>query len=179
MVERDAASLKGLTPKEQIYFRRTRRMALRFPWGPRLFSGANRIVFRLTGGHLGGRLLGIPIGLLTTTGRHSGRNRTVPIVYLDDRPRFLVVASNSGFDAPPAWLLNLRMHPDAEMHTQAGVERVVAHELTDLEREEVWARLLEHNAMWGAYQSCTERQCAVVALERSPDNRHPTMGSRP
>jgi F420H(2)-dependent quinone reductase len=179
MMERDGVSLEGLTPREQNYFRRARRMALRFSWGPRLFSGANQILFRLTGGRLGGTLLGIPIGLLTTTGRRSGRNRTVPIVYLDDGSRFLVVASNSGFDAPPAWLLNLRVHPNAEMRIRAGVERVLARELTDLEREEVWARLLEHNAMWGAYQSCTDRQCAAVALERSPTAHTRQFGRRP
>lgn len=167
MIESGTDSLKRLTPKELAYFQSGRRMSQRFPQGPRLFSRANRVLFRLTRGRLGGTLLGAPVGLLTTTGRRSGRNRTVPIVYLDDGSRFLVVASNSGFDAPPAWLLNLRAHPGAEMNTRSVAERVVARELTNPEREEAWPRLLEHNPMWGAYQSCTERQCAVVALERA------------
>src|SRR5580658_6921583 len=134
--------LKGLTPKEQNYFRRGRRMALRYSWGPRLFSKSNRALFRLTGGRLGGRLLGVPVGLVTTTGRRSGRSRTVPVVYLDDGSRFLVAASNNGFDSPPAWCLNLRASSNAELHTRAGNERVVAHELSESEREEVWPRLL-------------------------------------
>lgn len=158
--------LKGLTPKEQNYFRRGRRMALRYSWGPRLFSKSNRALFRLTGGRLGGQLLGVPVGLLTTTGRRSGRERTVPVVYLDDGSRYLVAASNNGFDAPPAWCLNLRANPNAELHTRTGIERVVARPLTSSERQEVWPRLLQHNPMWGAYQSCTERQFDVVALER-------------
>jgi MGT family glycosyltransferase/deazaflavin-dependent oxidoreductase (nitroreductase family) len=166
MVERNADGLRGLTPKEQNYFRRGRRMALRFPWGPRLFSKSNRALFQLTGGRLGGRLVGVPIGLLTTTGRHSGRSRTVPVVYLDNGSRFLVAASNNGFDSPPAWCLNLQAHPNAEMRIRTGTERVVARQLTDSEHEEAWPRLLEHNPVAGAYQSCTERQFAVFALER-------------
>jgi deazaflavin-dependent oxidoreductase (nitroreductase family) len=159
--------LKGLTPKEQNYFRRGRRMALRHSWGPRLFSKSNRAVFRLTGGRLGGRLLGVPVGLLTTTGRRSGRNRTVPVVYLDDDSRFLVAASNNGFDAPPAWHLNLQANPNAELRTRAGTEGVVARQLTDAECEEVWPRFVKHNPVCGAYQSCTDRPFAVVALERA------------
>lgn len=158
--------LRELTPKEQNYFRRGRRMAVRFSWGPALFSKANRGLFRLTGGRLGGALLGVPVALLTTTGRHSGRRRTVPVVYVDEGERFLVVASNNGFDAPPAWLLNLQVHSRAELQTRTGTERVVAHQLTDAEREAIWPRLLRHNPVWGAYQSCTERPFAVVALER-------------
>jgi F420H(2)-dependent quinone reductase len=178
MIESAADSLKRLTPQEQAYFQRGRRMAQRFPQGPRLFSRANRVLFRLTRGRLGGTLIGVPVGLLTTTGRRSGRNRTVPIAYLDDGSRFLVSANNNGFDTPPAWLLNLRAHPNAEMTTRTGVERVVARELADLEREAAWRRVLEHNPLCGAYQSCTERQFAVVALER-PRTLRPTLRPTP
>jgi F420H(2)-dependent quinone reductase len=171
--EQPIDGLEGMTPKQQRHFRRSRRMLTRFPQTPRLFSGAHRSVFRLTGGGLGGTMQGTPIGLLTTTGRRSGRTRTVPIGYTDDGSRFLVAASNFGLDTPPAWYLNLRAHPNAEFHTRAGVERVVARELTDLEREELWPRLLEHHPIWGACQSCTERQIAIVALER-PRTMPPT-----
>lgn len=167
MVEHKEDTLEGLTPEEQRYFQRGRRMVTRHPNGPRRFSAAHRVVYRLTRGSVGGTLMGSPIGLLTTTGRRSGRTRTVPVVYLDDGSRFLVVASNSGLDAPPAWCLNLRADPDAAMRTRAGAASVIGRELADSERIELWPRLLSHNAMWGAYQSCTERQCAVFALEPS------------
>ncbi|MGA8939030.1 MAG: nitroreductase/quinone reductase family protein [Acidobacteriaceae bacterium] len=183
MMERSEEGLKGLTQKEQNYFRRGRRMALRFSWGPRLFSKSNCALFRLTGGRLGGRLLGVTVGLLTTTGRRSGRSRTVPVVYLDDSSRWLVAASNNGFDVPPAWCLNLQAHPNAELRTRTGTERVAARRLTDSEREAVWPRLLKHNPVAGAYQSCTERQFAVFALERAtgpaPLPRHQDLQSVP
>jgi hypothetical protein len=58
--------------------------------------------------------------------------------------------------------------PSAEIHTRTGSERVVARELTDSAREEAWGRLLEYNPALGGYQSCTERQIALFALERRP-----------
>lgn len=165
MVEHNEDTLEGLTPEEQRYFLRGRRMVERHPKGAGRFSAAHRVVFRLTRGSVGGTVLGRPIGLLTTTGRRSGRTRTAPVVYLKDESRFLVVASNSGLDAPPAWSLNLRAHPNAEIRTRTGKERVVGRQLNGSERTELWPRLLQHNAMWGAYQSCTERESTVFALE--------------
>jgi F420H(2)-dependent quinone reductase len=167
MTEPAAAGLEGLTRKQQNYFLRGRRMALRHPKnGPRMFSNANRTVFRLTGGRFGSTLVGVPVGLLTTTGRSSGHSRTVPIIYLDEGSHFLVAASNSGFDAPPAWYLNLRADPSAEIRTRAGTSHVVARELAGPEREEAWRRLVAHNPFVVAYQSCTQRQIAVLALEQ-------------
>jgi F420H(2)-dependent quinone reductase len=84
MGEREADGLNGLTPKEQTRFRRFRRMVARFPRIRRVMGGGQRAAFRLTGGRLGGTLQGVPVCLLTTTGRRSGRARTVPIGYTDD-----------------------------------------------------------------------------------------------
>src|SRR5262249_58494482 len=59
-------------------------------------------VYRATGGRIGhsaGRIANL---LLTTTGRRSGQARTVPLAYIADGPRFVVVASNGGSGRPPA-----------------------------------------------------------------------------
>ena len=171
MQQRETDGLEGLTPEQQRHFLRSRRMLTRSPRAFRFLGRAHPAIFRLTAGRLGGTMQGTTIGLLTTTGRRSGRTRTVPIGYTDDDSRFLVAASNFGLDSPPAWYLNLRAHPNAEFHTRAGVERVVARELTDLEREELWLGLLKDHPVWGACQSCTERQIAIVALERHAVSR--------
>lgn len=170
MLEPDTDALEQLTPKQQRYVLSGHRMAQRHPTGGHLFSRVNRALIRLTGWRVGASMQGVTIGLLTTTGRRSGRARTVPVVCLDDGPRFLVAASNSGLDAPPAWCLNLRARPDAQMRTRAGAERVVAHELAGSEREEGWSRLQAFNPVLSGYQACTKRQIAVFALER-PNQR--------
>jgi F420H(2)-dependent quinone reductase len=163
MTEHTTSTLKALSRQERFDFRLSRLL-------PKLSGRANRAVYRFSGGRVGGAKRGIPIGLLTMTGRRSGKSRTVPVMYLDDGTRFLVVASNGGFDAPPAWYVNLKADPRAAFRTRSGTAKVVARDLTDAERTDVWGRLVLHNPLWGAFQSCTERQTTVVALERSqPD----------
>lgn len=169
MVGSDAESITGITRTEEVYLRVQERLSAHFPMLIRLSIRSNRAWFRLSGGRIGGKMFGVPIALLTTTGRRSGRTRTVPVSYLDDGSRYLVVASNSGQDAPPAWLLNLRADPRAGMRTRQGRQAVVAHELSGSERDEMWPRLVRHNAMWGAYRSRTGRRIAVVALECPAD----------
>lgn len=150
--------LESLSPKERLDFRMSRRF-------PKLTGRANRMAYRLSGGRIGSSNRGIAIGLLSMVGRRSGKVRTVPIMYLDDGPRFLVVASNAGFDAPPAWYLNLQADPNAQFQTRRGTVKVVARELTPAEHAAEWDRLVSYNPLWGAFQRCTQRRTAVVALE--------------
>ncbi len=76
------------------------------------------------------------------------------------------ITQTSADEAMPVSLRINQSNPNAELQTRSGTEHVLALPLTPSEREEIWPRLLEHNPMWGAYQSCTERQFAVVALVR-------------
>ena len=50
-------------------------------------------VYRATGGRVGHAAGGINNLLLTTTGRRSGHPRTVPLAYIEDAGRWVVVAS--------------------------------------------------------------------------------------
>lgn len=54
------------------------------------------------------RFRGADLLFLTTTGRKSGKTRTTPLLYLRDRGRWIVVASNAGADWEPGWWLNLQ-----------------------------------------------------------------------
>ena len=80
-----------------------------------LWKLANAIhlgLYRLTSGRIGGRMGNGTILLLTTTGRKSGKARTVPVLYfLDDNGNPVVTASNAGLPKNPAWFENLRVNP--------------------------------------------------------------------
>lgn len=153
MEERGAGRLDGLASKLQRRLRRCRGMSTCHPRALRSFGRAHPVMFRLTGGRIGGTLQGTTIGLLMTTGRRRGQTRVVAVGYEDDAPACWLGPSHFGLDTPSAWFLNLRADPHAEFHTRAGVERVVACELTGPEREDLWPRLLEHHPVWGACQS--------------------------
>ncbi|MGW5344928.1 nitroreductase/quinone reductase family protein [Streptomyces sp. HUAS TT3] len=48
---------------------------------------------------------------LTTTGRRTGRRRSVIIAYLEDASNLVAPAMNGRGAGEPAWWLNLRTHP--------------------------------------------------------------------
>src|SRR6476661_3731266 len=71
----------------------------------------HRLIYRATGGRITGRVRGMPVLLLTTIGRKSGKRRTIPLTYLPDTRGPVLIASNFGKDRPPAWYLNLQHAP--------------------------------------------------------------------
>jgi deazaflavin-dependent oxidoreductase (nitroreductase family) len=79
-----------------------------------IVSPLQRELYRRTGGRLSltGRA---PILLLTTTGRRTGKARTVPLFYLRDGDHLVICNVNPGLERPNPWLLNLRAEPHASV----------------------------------------------------------------
>src|SRR5207237_9776972 len=71
--------------------------------------------WKLTGGKLGNAFGRAPFVMLTTSGRITGRERTTPVLYLQDGADLIVAASFGGNDMHPAWVLNLARCPEAEL----------------------------------------------------------------
>lgn len=121
-------------------------------------------IYRTTGGKVGGRIVGGPVLLLTTTGRKSGRERTSPLLYLEDGENLVLVASNGGAPVHPAWYLNLRANPEATVEVGQRKLRVRAEEASLEEKERLWPGLV---AMYGGYENYrrrTDREIPVVLL---------------
>ena len=76
-------------------------------------STLHRVLYRCTRGMVGRRLVGNDMCLLSTTGRRSGEVHTVPLLYLRDGDRLVVVASWGGRDHHPDWYENLLVDPHA------------------------------------------------------------------
>jgi deazaflavin-dependent oxidoreductase (nitroreductase family) len=124
-------------------------------------------IYKRTGGRLGHRMVGVPTLLLDTTGRRSGKTRTNALVYARDGEDYLVVASNGGSDQPPAWLYNLRAHPDVGIQIgrerRAGTARVL--DASDSDYERLWKIVNDNNRdRYTAYQQQTSRPIPVVAV---------------
>jgi deazaflavin-dependent oxidoreductase (nitroreductase family) len=134
---------------------------------PKVVPPLDRVVHRLTGGRViisEGLLPGL---MLTTTGRKSGRPRTVPLATLPDGESLVVVASNFGRPDHPAWSTNLMHHPQATVTYRRQTFAVEAHLLTPEEKTEMWPKL---TAMWPVYDRYVERSkrdLRVFRLERS------------
>lgn len=131
----------------------------------RLFRG-HTAVYRATGGRLGHRLPGVPpMLLLDHVGAKSGKHRTTPLVYMPDGDRFIVVAAKGGHPENPAWLYNLRAHPDTEI--QIGKRRIGVHvrEAQGEERRTLWPQALAYTAHWRRYARRTQRTIPLLILE--------------
>ena len=134
----------------------------------RMISGTHELWYRLSGGRIGGRLGHLPILLLTTTGRRSGRRLTTPLVYLPDGENLVIIASNGGSDRHPEWWLNLRAQPDAEVQIGPDTRAVVAHKAEGDERERLWRAVVELYHGYDEYRRMTSREIPVVVL--TPEN---------
>ena len=116
-----------------------------------------------------GRLQGPPTLRLWTMGRKSGRERSVLLLYLDEGPRVIVVASYGGHSDDPEWWKNLKVEADCRIWSAArGSESLVASELEGEEREEVWDRLISMYSPYTGYQEKTSRRIPLVALSPAP-----------
>lgn len=120
--------------------------------------------YTLTGGIVGARVMGARVLLLSTTGRKSGQSRTTPLTYLQDGENAVIVASNGGSDKHPAWYLNLRAHPEAEVQIGRDRKRVRAEVASDEERARLWPLVVQMYSGYDEYQKETTRTIPVVIL---------------
>ena len=120
----------------------------------------------------------MPVLLLPTTGRRSGKARTTPLTFFRDGTNLVVIASNGGADRPPDWWLNLRQTPRAVVRIGTDTLVVTARPASEQERERLWVVITATYAGYARYQERTTRRIPVVRL--TLDGRLPTppSGSR-
>jgi deazaflavin-dependent oxidoreductase (nitroreductase family) len=126
-------------------------------------------LYRWTGGRLGHSSGGFTHLLLTTTGRKTGEPRTVPLTYMRDGARYVLVASNGGADRHPAWWLNLERNPRATVQVGGETHAVVAARATAEEWADLWPKVKAYNPFYGVYEQITERQIPLVVLRPVAD----------
>lgn len=129
--------------------------------------------FRASGGRVGGWFRDARLLLLTTTGARTGARHTVPLGYLPDGDgRVLVIGSAGGASRDPGWVHNLRAHPQASVEAGAFTYDAEAVELVGAERDAVFARAVETDPGWAAYEQRSGRRLPVFALVSVPGPPH-------
>lgn len=129
------------------------------------WSRLHKHLYRGSGGVIGRRLVSNPMLLLTTRGHRTGREHTVPLLYLEEGSRLVVIASYGGRPNHPVWYDNLVARPDVTVQIGSGRRRMRARTATAAERAAWWPRVLAAYEGYRTYQLRTDREIPVVILE--------------
>ncbi len=121
-------------------------------------------LYRSTNGKAGGVIQGLPVLLLTTTGRKSGKERTVPLVFIEDDGNRYITASAAGAPTHPAWFLNLQAQPAVQVQIGADTRAVTAEVVGPEQRDELWALFIKAGSFFGDYQKKTTRVIPIIKL---------------
>ncbi|WP_052440088.1 nitroreductase/quinone reductase family protein [Streptacidiphilus albus] len=126
----------------------------------------HRAVYRATGGVVGAWYFGMPVLLLGTRGRRTGRTRVAGLVFARDGGRYVVGASDNGAPHHPGWYYNLMESGEGVVRYRRTVQRVRAAEVgaAECERARLWGLLLEVYPGFAEHQALAGRLIPVVVL---------------
>jgi deazaflavin-dependent oxidoreductase (nitroreductase family) len=131
-------------------------------------NAVHRSVLTITGGRAGWTASNMPVLELTTTGRKTGRSRSVMLTSpVQEGTTLVVVASRGGDDQPPAWFLNLQDNPEVGVALKGKpTQPMRARVATAEERTRLWPLVVADHKNYAGYQARTSREIALVLLER-------------
>ena len=104
--------------------------------------------------------------ILRTTGRKTGRELTLPLIFGEDGERLIVIASKAGYSKNPVWFLNLEASGEAEVQIKAERFKVDAAVAEGDERARLWQMMVDIYPPYTSYQEATDRLIPVVILTK-------------
>ncbi len=98
-------------------------------------------------------------------GRKSGLPRTLPLLFIEEGNKLIVVASKGGLPDDPLWYKNLVATPDCEVQIKRRKMKMKARTASPEERAALWPKLVAHYPDFASYATWTDRIIPVVILE--------------
>ena len=126
------------------------------------FTRLQVYMFRRSGGNMVMR--GMPLLLLTSTGRKTGQQHLTPVMYLRDGDNYVITASNGGSDKYPSWFWNLQAHPQTVIEAGGQTVNVTAHQANPEEKGCLWPQLVKQAPFFDDYRKKTTRDIPMVIL---------------
>ena len=121
-------------------------------------------LYRRTHGKIGGRVQGLSVLLLQTTGRKTGKEHITPVGYFMDGGNYIITASNAGRNTHPAWFHNLRANPRVTIEIKDQQMEVEAEVAASEKRKALWSRLTSLSPHYATYAQKTTREIPLVIL---------------
>ena len=132
----------------------------------RIVSKTHGYVYRLSRGRVGKRVGKLGILLLTTTGRKSGKKRSVPLTVISLGAKYILVASFGGSPSHPDWLINIRHNPVVQIRVGSVSKKATAViiETTDITYQDMWQKVTAMYAGYDDYRRVTSRHIPIVII---------------
>lgn len=135
----------------------------------RVLHRIDRPLLRWTRGRFA-TTVGFPTLLLTTTGRKSGQPRSSPLLYIRFGENLAVIGTCYGSEKHPAWYLNLKANPNANIMLHGEEFPVIAREADPREREVIWSQATQ---VYGGYEKykarIKDREIPILILSRKTE----------
>ena len=135
----------------------------------RVLPTLDRAVARRTRGRttLVEQLAGLPVLVVTTTGRRSGLPRPAQLIAIPVGDDLALIGTNFGQTRTPTWVLNLEADPHAAVSHRSVTVEVVARPAADDERREILATAGRVYLGYPKYlERVTDRTVRVFVLSR-------------
>jgi deazaflavin-dependent oxidoreductase (nitroreductase family) len=117
-------------------------------------SPVDRALIRATRGRLTMSGPQMTTMLLTTKGRSTGKQRTVPVYYVRDGKHLVAACENFGLKVASSWPKNLLADPQVRIEIRSAAANYRARLATDDEVARNMPRLIE---MWPAHETYLRR----------------------
>jgi deazaflavin-dependent oxidoreductase (nitroreductase family) len=119
------------------------------------------ILHRLSGGKLFNSLSGDDVCFVTMTGAKSGRQITIPLMYVPHGEGVLLVASQGGAPRNPVWYKNLVAHPEISVSHRGRRMKLEARLASAEEKPGLWPICDANYAPYADYRKRTDRDIPV------------------
>jgi deazaflavin-dependent oxidoreductase (nitroreductase family) len=105
---------------------------------------------------------------MTTIGRRSGRERTIPLVYIRDGENYLVANARPAGERKNPWVLNLRTAGSGRIRVGGRTIEVTAEELDDAATERWWPAFVDTWPAFGQHFAATGDRSVFVLRPLKP-----------
>ena len=120
--------------------------------------------WRANGGTVtSGPLAGHPLLVMTSTGARSGEPRRAILTFSRDGADYVVAGSASGAPTDPAWLQNVRSHPEVSVEAEGRTFPATATIVDDTEHARLWP---QHVAALPHFADYPEKAGRVIPVVR-------------
>lgn len=134
-------------------------------WILKIVTRLHVLLNRISGGRLFNTLGGDEVCFVDMRGAKSGKQYTIPLMYVPWKEGVVLVASQGGAPKNPVWYYNLKANPDIDVRWREKSWQLRARLASDEEKTSIWPVCDEHYAPFAEYRQRTSRNIPIFICE--------------